>query len=66
MGKEDTPPAIVTAAPPAEQVDVEYAGDLEKSLLKRRKGMTDAFLTKGQRKPSILTDGQLGNEPNKL
>lgn len=58
MGKADTP-EIKTPAPPVESSDAEVGADMEANLLRRRKGASDAYLTKGQKKPTLL---QLGNK----
>jgi hypothetical protein len=47
-------PEVPDTPPPATEIDTEQAGQLEKSLLRRRKGRSEAFLTKGQKKPSLL------------
>lgn len=47
MGKPKMPKLPPPPAPVAEQVDVEIAGQLEQSLLRRRKGAKESFLTKG-------------------
>lgn len=62
MAKQKKPPAPLPTPPPAEVQDVESAAQLEKSLLKRRKGMADAFITKG----SLLSKGQLTGTKNQL
>lgn len=43
----DTPKPPPTPEPPPEAVDVEASADLEKSLLKRRQGKRESFLTRG-------------------
>lgn len=55
MGSPDVPEVEATPTP-ASKADASVAGELEKSLLKRRSGSSKSFLTKGQ----------LGNEKKGL
>jgi hypothetical protein len=60
MGSQDKPADPIKAPLPPTEADAQVGADLEKSLLKRRKGMKESYLTKGQKAPSMLSKGQLG------
>lgn len=55
----DTPKDPVAPAPPPEAIDVDASANLEKSLLKRRKGRKESFLTRG------LSNKPAGNQLSK-
>ena len=55
--KTPKPPKIEKTPAPPTPVDLESGAELEQSLLRRRKGMKESYLTKGQKKPSMLSKG---------
>jgi hypothetical protein len=63
MGKTKTPSAPQEAPPPIAPTEV--MGEEEASLLKRRAGTQEAYVTKEKRSRSLLSKG-LGTSDNQL